>query len=159
FLASGGGGGGRLGGRLKVWDTTTWKQSYMHPTMTCPVAFSPDGRLAASGRDFFIEIWEPATGRQSRPLQGHSWMITMIVFSPDPNLLRLASASGDGFVRIWDVIKGDEVVALRGGTHPVWSVAFSSDGRHLASGGSDSTIRVWDARTGKLLDNLSDPTG
>jgi WD40 repeat protein len=38
-------------------------------------------------------------------------------------------------------------------------LSFSRDGRQLASGSADRTVKVWDAQTGKLLHNLSDPTG
>ncbi|KAF8598039.1 WD40 repeat-like protein [Ceratobasidium sp. AG-I] len=40
---------------------------------------------------------------------------------------------------------------LKGHTSAVRSVAFSSDGAHIVSGSNDSTIRVWDAYTGKMI--------
>ncbi|MEH1919560.1 WD40 repeat domain-containing protein [Nostoc sp.] len=36
----------------------------------------------------------------------------------------------------------------------VWSVAFSPDGKRLASGSNDSTIKLWGLPEGKLLENL-----
>ena len=40
-------------------------------------------------------------------------------------------------------------VTLRGHTGAVTSVAFSADGKRIASGSYDRTVRVWDARTGQ----------
>jgi WD40 repeat protein len=37
---------------------------------------------------------------------------------------------------------------------PVYSVSFSGDGKWIASGSSDNTVRVWDAATGKELQRL-----
>ncbi|HKI35563.1 MAG TPA: serine/threonine-protein kinase [Gemmataceae bacterium] len=55
-------------------------------------------------------------------------------------------------------VEGDRVplrLTLTGHTGPVWSAAFAPDGLTLATGGDDSTIRLWDPATGREKTSLS----
>jgi len=44
---------------------------------------------------------------------------------------------------------------LTGHSDMVWSVVYSPDGRYLASGSNDKTIKIWEVATGKQLRTLT----
>jgi len=133
------------------------------------VAFSPDGKILASGgSDATIWLWQLATPaaeqldippRRLNPRRGHSSNIRRLAFCPATNgaPFLLASVSEDQTVRLWDVQREQCRHVLRGHSQYVLSVAFSPDGTVLASSSFDQTIRLWDVESGQCLRILRPP--
>ena len=64
-----------------------------------------------------------------------------IAYSPDGKQLALATSIG---IWLYDTATYEPLSLLTGHTDRVQSVAYSADGKILASGSSDGTIRLWD---------------
>ena len=63
----------------------------------------------------------------------------------------------DRTIKVWgagDAVEDKEPRTLRG--HAAWvvSVAWSPDGKHIASGSHDDTVKVWEVADGKELYTL-----
>ena len=81
--------------------------------------------------------------------------INDIKFSPDGNWVAVAGSIG---VWLYNAHIGAEVALFTGHTQSVLSVAFSPDGKTLASGSWDTTIRLWDVETQQHKASLTQHT-
>ncbi|WP_141578882.1 WD40 repeat domain-containing protein [Actinomadura sp. WMMA1423] len=118
------------------------------------VAFSPDGRLLASvegdsGRTV-VTLRDPSTLAPITELDdgptSKGAVVPHLAFSRDGRVL---AASGDHAVRMWDAATHERLATISTGRAGPTAFDLAPDGRHFVTGGTDGTIRLWDARTRK----------
>jgi WD40 repeat protein len=117
------------------------------------IRISPDGRqVAAVTLNGKLAVWRlDRPTRPERVLEGHRGHINALAYAPDG---RIATGGADRTVRVWSPRTGSQVL-LRGHTDELTTVVFTSDGRRLLSTSNDGTLRLWDARGGEALAELS----
>jgi WD40 repeat protein len=158
--------------RLWVPATGAVTRTVSEPDRVSSLAFSPDGTLLACGVGRDVRLYDLASETPGRIMTSHDGAVSSLAFTPDGQ--SLISGSHDRTARRVRIPSGDEEWRAPGYWEQVNSVAISRDGRLIAAGSSDlrfaehkldagarglgpGAVRLWDARTGRLLRRLGDP--
>lgn len=135
---------GRLNWPSRVMDTN--RVGEVSPIAT-GVAIRPIGtEVAIVGDDHIVRLVDATDGRLLRTLPGHQDWIRTIAFSPDG--LTLLTAGSDRRILRWDLaaerwsLFASEEASIEG-------IAYSADGNWVAAVGFESSLRLYDARTGQ----------
>ena len=144
-------------GWLTVWNAETGAVVFSHRESiinALSVAFSPDDRLVAAGFGEYsgndnhgrVMIFEIRGGKIVFNEERRGGGVHALDFHPDGRRIAVA---GKGVVELWDIVKNENLYDLALEDHESWvySLAFSRDGRKLAAGCGDRSIRIWDLST------------
>ncbi|MDR2111577.1 MAG: hypothetical protein LBQ62_00485 [Candidatus Accumulibacter sp.] len=142
---------------VKLWslpDGALVKTLEAHPNSVRLVAIGPDGKALASSSVGSIEslkLWSLPDGAPIKTPE-NNLNINSIVFSRDGKLL---AEGWDNKINVWSLPDGKLVKTLEGHESSVLSIAISPDGKLLASGSEDRTVRLWRLPDGVLMKTLN----
>ncbi|KAF1957426.1 hypothetical protein CC80DRAFT_592694 [Byssothecium circinans] len=123
--------------------------------VVCSANGSEITRLIRDGKRFVLNC-RPAI--EVAPLQLY---YSALIFSPQKSVIREKfEEQMDGWITKKPAVEPDWSTCLQtlaDHQDEVNSVAFSHDSRFLASGSSDSTVKIWDATTWRLQQTLENP--
>jgi WD40 repeat protein len=137
------------------------------------IASSPDGKKVVSGsNDGAVRLWDIDTCKVVKKWTGHTKAVESVCWSRDGR--RVLSGSQDGTARQWEVESGETMpepienilASIETGHEEVYAVVYSPDTTLIATGGWDGlladsaecSIKIWDAKTGKLVATLEGHT-
>jgi YD repeat-containing protein len=134
------------------------------------LAFAPDGKSLACGIGKEVRLYDLSAETAGRVVARHDADVTSVAFTPDG--AGVISGSHDQTAQRTNVATGALEWRAPGSYEQVNSVALSNDGSLLVTGSSDhrfargraparatgpGAVRLWDARTGRMLRRLGEP--
>ncbi len=123
-----------------VYEVNEFNRLSGHQGGIFALAFSPDGKLLASGSsDKTAKIWSP-DGRLLQTLTGYQDLVAALAWSPDGQLL--VSASEDGMIKLWSR-NARLLQTWQGHQVGIKGIVFSLDGERIVSGSEDNTLKIW----------------
>ncbi|KAL2430520.1 Target of rapamycin complex subunit wat1 [Exophiala dermatitidis] len=108
--------------------------------------------LCTAGYDHTIRFWEALSGICSRTIQHPESQVNRLCITPDKKYL---AAAGRHMVRLYDIksTNPNPIMQFEGHTNNITGVAFHCEGKWMVTSSEDSTVRVWDTRSGQVQRN------
>ncbi|XP_039585799.1 transducin-like enhancer protein 4 isoform X4 [Passer montanus] len=147
-------------GCVKVWDISQPGNKSPVSQLDClnrdnyirSCRLLPDGRtLIVGGEASTLSIWDLAapTPRIKAELTSSAPACYALAISPDSKVC--FSCCSDGNIAVWDLHNQTLVRQFQGHTDGASCIDISNDGTKLWTGGLDNTVRSWDLREGRQL--------
>lgn len=124
-----------------------------HTAHISDIIVTKSGDIISASLDKTIRVWDSKTGKEKRKILGQieneRGMIYAIALSPDEKYLAVGGNFQNDEIRLYDYQSGKLLTLFKSHSDVVHDLTFSQDGRYLASGSGDKTVKLWD------IDNYS----
>ncbi|KAF2197381.1 WD repeat-containing protein-like protein [Delitschia confertaspora ATCC 74209] len=116
--------------------------------------YSNDGtKLAATGKDNTIVIYETETYKPLQFLAEHEAGVSYVAWSPDDSKVISCCRQQENSARIWDVQTGRCLSCISDFTYPVTAAQWAPDGNGVVIGSQDThcALALWDPDEGNVI--------
>ncbi len=156
---------------IRIWDPKNHQMITVlkgHQKPITDITISPDKKTLASFgyRDNSVQLWNTESGQTIGSLTEKITGVVSIAFSPEGKIIAVGDVNGE--VLLYSTKTKANIASLIGHVNApsdidepgsVTSLAFSPDGKTLASGSRDTTIRLWNTKTARHIVTLRGHTG
>lgn len=147
------------GTTVKIFDSNTMQLLHTLSGLSFQVtepSWSPDGSKLAVANGGKVDIWQnpssPILAQITSSLTYDSAYSYIYSVAWSPNGTRIAVANGVG--DIWDVSSAQILYSLTAHRSDITQIVWSPDSSLLATGSLDSTVKIWAASDGQLLNSM-----
>ena len=144
--------GDNISGVIYLWDVhaNNWRGRLgRHKAKVSALAFSPDGKMLASGTHGEICLWDVTEQRKLLTFNRYTNKVLALAFLDDGKTL--ASADKDGTLRLWDTDTGELRTSFMKLMENPKALAFSPNGTTLAAANWAGNLQTWETTTGKEI--------
>jgi WD40 repeat protein len=150
--------------QVRVWNLTTGTCiKTISLARDCGKGVAYHSPLIVTGSDNgVVKFWNLETGKCLQTSTGNAPRLMDVATNPHSRVI--ASSKEDGTIHLWDLreplVSGTLPPARSYRSHRgmATALAFSANGRLLASTGSDRIIKIWEPKTGRILQSLTGHT-
>jgi WD40 repeat protein len=125
-----------------------------HLAIVEALAFSPDGKILASGSFQEVSLWDMTTKTLRMKLTGLADRVVALAFSPNGKLLAAGGGqpTAEGEIKVFNAATGKLVTDVRNAhSDTVFGLCFSPDSAKLATCAADKFVKVFEIPSGKFI--------